>query len=619
MVQKLYKAHVRPFVRVVQGIPASWDSNTPTSVVSSKFGLAVWSPCNRFIAISPGHTMTADILDSATLQRLQSLPFSRRIALPPEALAFSPDSRMLTFFIRGQNILSPERFVVSWDLHTGGVVSAIEWKGFRDTKSRKAHIIYLMDGKTVAVISRYDDSTIISIYDVVSGVHMHNVDQGARTNLDLALGVPYVYTIWAHEASLRFATHGPMKITTWEVGFAPGATPTEIESVSIPDIPAFKPGKELDLAWTEFHPASCRLAVIRIEAEGTLLIWDARASKLLLHHTNINFRGPMTFSSDARFFSCSAIGSEVHLWKESPTGYALFAKLAHGTSYSQPYLSPDGGSIITFSYSAIQLWHTKSFTTTTSTNLAQALQHTGEDFVLEFLPERLLAVAARKEDRTVTVLDLKSGVPQLVIETPIKVYGLGPIENTIIVVGDKEVITWNLPTGGLPPDARMSVEDSTQTIDFHDDDSNAVVVASTSPDLGYIAWYGEDGFLEVYCTSDGQNLRVKLEWASVLWFSPGGHNIWCVDDNQAKVFTITQDTLDHTMTVLDVQDGSWGCPWGSSRCYKNGWILGEGGNRLLMLPPLWQSLDSADRIWSGKFIALLHGGLPEPVILELEP
>jgi hypothetical protein len=38
-----------------------------------------------------------------------------------------------------------------------------------------------------------------------------------------------------------------------------------------------------------------------------------------------------------------------------------------------------------------------------------------------------------------------------------------------------------------------------------------------------------------------------------------------------------------------------------------------------MLPPLWQSFESVDRVWNGKFLALLHGSLPEPVILELEP
>ena len=36
-----------------------------------------------------------------------------------------------------------------------------------------------------------------------------------------------------------------------------------------------------------------------------------------------------------------------------------------------------------------------------------------------------------------------------------------------------------------------------------------------------------------------------------------------------------------------------------------------------MLPPRWQS-DMVRWAWSGQFLGLLHGALPEAVILELE-
>jgi hypothetical protein len=87
------------------------------------------------------------------------------------------------------------------------------------------------------------------------------------------------------------------------------------------------------------------------------------------------------------------------------------------------------------------------------------------------------------------------------------------------------------------------------------------------------------------------------------------------------MFTITEDTLDHTKTV-DIEDGSWGFPWGSLYGYKvtdDGWIIGAGGKRLLMLPSLWKSRNATGRVWNRKFFASLHEELPEPVILELEP
>ena len=238
---------------------------------------------------------------------------------------FSPDSRTLASFTRN-NYSDTGGLLVSWDLRTGGVVGSIEWKGPSDTAVGNACITYSMNGKEVAVLSRYESSTIISIYDVVSGMFMYDVDHRACKNQDL--GTPYVYKIWTRGESLRFATPGPTGITIWEVDFALRATPTKVESVSISDNAVqtfvFKPRRQSDVYRTEFHPASCRLAFIRIGTEGTLLVWDARASKFLLQHTGVNFYASMTFSSDGRFFACSTVESGVYLWKESPTGYTLF-------------------------------------------------------------------------------------------------------------------------------------------------------------------------------------------------------------------------------------------------------------------------------------------------------
>ena len=623
IVQKLYQQHAKPFVRIVHGVSALWDSNTATTTFPFTICAAVWSPCERFIAISSWDTTRVDIIDSATLQQLQGLEFSGELLSDPEALAFSQDSRVLTSFIRGNYHPRTGGFVVSWDLQTGGVVSAIEWKGPRDTKVANAHITHSMDGKVVAVLPRYKSSATISVYDIISGVHMYNVDHGVRTNL----GAVYVYTIWTHGESLQFATPEPAGITIWEVGFVPGATPTEVESVSVPDKTiqafAFNPRKQSDVAWTEFNPALCRIAFIRIGTEDTLLVWDARTSKFLLHHTGTGFYPSMTFSSDGRLFACTTFESEVYLWKELPGGYTLFEKLTPSARYSKPLFSPTGESLVTFSGSTIQLWHTKIFTTAASNLLAQVPQHTHEDFVLEFLPDRPFAVVTRKKDKTVTVLDLKSGVPRLTIDTSIEVYGLRLIENTVAVIGDEMAIIWNLPEGNFPSDARMNVKDNTQTIKFANVDSSTVVATSISIDLRYIAlakFDGEDAFLDVYCTYTGRNIRMGAG-VHALWFTPGGQDIWCAVDNEAEVFTITQDALDLTKTVADIEDGSLGCPWGSSRGYKvtyDGWILGAGGKRLLIMPPLWQSLDSVDRVWNGNFLALLHGELPQPVILELK-
>ena len=626
LVRRLYASLAQPLVRVVHGVPVSWGSDAAAATSRFEIELAVWSPCDRFIAISPEREITVDVLDSTTLERLHRLEPPQEMSVYSEALVFSPDSRMLTSFVRNDNLDTGS--VVSWDLQTGGVASVIDWKGPPDTKVGKAHITYLGNGRMIAVLSRYDSSTIISIYDVVSGVHMHDVDHLALTNPDLTLESPYVYNIWTCGASLRFATPGPTAISVWEVGITPGAIPTEIETVSVPEF-VFRPREQSDIAWIEFHPASCRLAFIQNGIGGTLLVWDARTSKFLLHKTGLDFHPPMTFSSDGRLFACTTVESEVYLWKESPAGYALFKKFTPGIRCSKPCLSPSGRSIFTFGGSMIQLWSDKSFTTPTTPTpsvSAKTLQHTHEGFVLEFLPDRPSAVVTRKKDKSVTVLNLDSGALQLSIDTSTEVYGLRSIENTIVVIGDEKAIAWDLPGGEFPPDARMDVEGSTREMDFCGLENGTVVAASISSDFRYIALIRDNipgsqhNSLDVYCASTGRNLRKETR-AFGLWFAPGESDIWCVADDEAEVFTITEDALDHTKTVTNTEYGSWGCPWGSSRGFKvaeEGWVLRRDGKRLLMLPPLWRSRE-ADRVWNGKVLALLHGGLAEVVILELEP
>jgi len=251
-----------------------------------------------------------------------------------------------------------------------------------------------------------------------------------------------------------------------------------------------------------------------------------------------------------------------------------------------------------------------------------------EDFTLEFFPDRPLAVVARRKDKTMTVLDLTSGVPQLTIDTSIEVYCLRAIGGTIVAIGYEKAIIWNLPGGNLPPDARMNVEDSIRTINFGAVNDHPMFAASISLDFRHVAVVkGLPGrrlsrILDVYCPSTGQNLQVHAPDMCALWFVPGGHDIWGIADNKPIAFTIAEDSLIPTEIADDMEDEPRGFPWGSSCGYKvadDGWILGQGGERLLILPPLWRSQLKQCRVWNGKFVALVHGGLPEPVILEIEP
>ena len=615
----------------------SWDPNTAATTHPSVIELAVWSPCNRFIAITCNDTTAVDVLDSVTLQRLHTLESAQGTSTQRRAAIFSPDSRILSCSSDDsvgfrQQALS----VVSWDLQTGSLAGVIRWKGPPWTNTGDTSITYSADGKMVAVFHwhQFGSSANVFIFDVASGMHMHSHSLDDHT--------PLANGIWAYGESLRFATISKRTraITIWEVGFTSDATPTGVETLPAPDAYDNVYGS------LELLPAPCRLALVFLDG---ILVWDVQNSKYLLHSTNngVNFKGRMSFSSDGRFFACSA-ESDIYLWKESPTGYILHKKLPFRTEHPSPLLSRNGESIVVFGDHTIRLWRTKSLITSpsstppinppSSTSLITPPSSTStraqrtKNFVLDFSPDGVLAAVTVQDGKTVIVLNLKSGVPQLTIDASMWVYGIRVIGNTVVVKGgDGKVITWNLPAGNCVSDARMGLEDSSQIMNLDRPWYSPVGGAAISPDSRHIATIAGSPHpycLSIYSTSTGKRLgETSIDGTTpgtTAWFSPDGCDVWCVRDSSeaCRVWRVCRGR-----DALEASESEWrtvdveGYPWRSSRGYQvtnDWWILGPDRKRLLMLPPPFQSY-VVHRVWKGRFLALLHGGLLEPVILELDP
>ena len=459
----------------------------------------------------------------------------------------------------------------------------------------------------LSVCDNYRITTNLSICDVASGVYMHShsLDGGE---------ILLPNNIWTHGESLQFVTAGAETITIWEVGFTSGATPTEVGTLPILD------GFPIDGrgVGVQFLPSPCRLAFFTEECG--VQVWDARNSRCLLDCTDAEFYGGMSFSSDGRFFTCSGMESETYLWKESPpNGYILHEILVSSSEITNPLpsLSPAGELIVTPSRRAIQLWRTKRSTSASST-LTQAPQVTN-GFVLDVSPDETLAVVAMKEGDTVTFLNLHSGSVQLTINLGMEVYGLRVTGNAVGVICLKKVVIWNLPAGESVPD--MNLEGSARTIElFHE--LNFVSGAAISSDFHHIA-INKFSTLRLYSTSTGECLgQTKPKWdaSGTPWFSPDGCYVWGVGSSGwADVFRIggEQNMLECLEHRIGPQNPPEGYPWGSPR-YRvtKDWWLVLGRERLLMLPPPWRS-ESVGRVWKGNFLALLHNGLSEPVILEL--
>ena len=627
IVRQIYASHARPFARVVRGAPTSWDPNTAAASRPSEIRLAVWSPCSRFIAIAWGDIPTIDVLDSVTLQRLQSFRTSLNgyLACDP-LLAFSPDGHILTYHgIPGGD---HELCVSSWDLQTGGLVSTIWLQGPGPGYHRPfitPSIAHSASGGIIGVFHWYLVSTYIInifIFDVTSGacIHHHSFSQ--------AHWLPC--TIWTRKyirtygEAFRFATAHAATVTIWEVGFTLGATCKEVETLHIPVDLVHKNA----FGYSSFllaHTFGDMILLARRNGER-IQVWDVRNLKCLLDCEGGMYDGPDSFSSNGRFIVCTARQSPTYnIWKESPTGYVLHRILQSNTRHTNPPLSPNGEAIITFQGLIIELWRTREITTPPSgARTPEYHQH----FLLDFSPDGKLAVVTAQNGKTVTVLNLESGVPQLTIDAGMKVCGLRVIGNTVVVVGNGRVISWNLPAGDRVPDARVDSEDSAQTVDLSNFwNTSRVLSATISSDLRYVALMFPDRGLHIYNASTGEYLQTTKTWDDghtvTLWFTPDGSHVWCVGTiGEAHVWRVGErGALERLELAADVEHPPEGYPWRSSRGYRvtnDWWILGPDGKRLLMLPPRWQSYP-VYRVWKGKFLALLHNELPEAVILEMEP
>jgi hypothetical protein len=231
----------------------------------------------------------------------------------------------------------------------------------------------------------------------------------------------------------------------------------------------------------------------------------------------------------------------------------------------------------------------------------------------------------------VTVIGLRSGAQRLVIDTGMEVYGLKVSDNAIAVEGGRKLVVWNLPEKDGPSDgtaAAATIEDSIWTTTPKALGNRGPKFTSISPDFLIIAetWPGYEtgaiGSLAMHDVNTGARIGKAKANCDMPWFSPDGNQIWCEGDigmEQGWEIVRTSGSPKIKLVPLAVSPPEdW--PWRSSRGYTiadDGWILSREGKQLMWLPPRWRSDERGTRVWSGRFLALLHGTLSDPVVLEL--
>ena len=444
----------------------------------------------------------------------------------------------------------------------------------------------------------FNNDTIL-IYNVLSGTCLscHSISQ------------PIFETAWTCGEYLQFAIAESGSIEIWQVSFISSHTPTKVGSLSTPD--NFS-SNELVL-----FPTLSRLAFI---LDGEVLVWDAQHHKVLLHSTDAKNPRAMSFSPNGHFFVCGTKNREFHIWKESAAGYHSHQKLGVSSNTTTPLVSPNGESVISWNGRVVHLWNTVN---SPISIFGFSRAHYSGWFFLEFSSDESQVAVIESFSTTVTILDIKSGKPWLVIDADTKLCGLRMTEDKIIAVGDGKIFTWNLPE-------RDSVvnnwKNTVQTTAFKHSAPIRDLYGSVSPNLSYLALGDRKANdISIYNTHTGEKLAAVKADGYIPGFTPSGHGVWYARKHGAvNQWEIIEANGSNTFQLKGLEMGvepQHGFPWHSPDGYqitKDGWITSSSGKWLLWLPHHWQPDITIQRRWSGKFLAVWNRNSPEPCILKLE-
>ena len=563
---------------------------------------AIWSPCNRFIAVVTKKSIV--ILDAATLSLLDTLEIPSQYHQNGRwRPSLSMDGHCLT--------LIGKRELISWDLQTGGPLGAIPSGLEREAGPIAFSSTYSEDGKVVAVAYVVGNSHSINYnictYDL----------SGTEAGPHCAPKGQIIEPIWTHGKCIRFVTINHGSVVVSEVEFTSKNPLVEVESLPIAD-------KIIGADRFLFLPSLSRLA---FTLKDTIQVWDAKAAKLLLeskfpHYSIYDPHSPIgSFSSDGCFFAYLDKSKAVQVWKESPAGYVLHQKpqFVAGSKFPiKPRLSPSGESIsMSPRNGAFHLRHTRD-------QVPSLPNISKNDFTLVFSPDERFAAFARQWGNVVTIFDPLTGDLKLAIDTDMGVMCLGITGSALVVVGQEKVVTWYLPGGDCAFNA--SVNDSVRTTTLHLNRQGTPTCWSISPDFSCVAILVRDGWdmnLDIYDTSTGRRFSSNSTLVSVAGLAWDGREVWATRTKPSfsTRWKIVEDSGSGPIRVEPL-DGiihpSGVFPWESRHGYKvtdDGWVLNATEKRLLWLPHRWRS-DREHGAWSGRFLGLLQRELSDIVILE---
>ena len=445
IVRKLYHRFVRPAPRVVVGLPCSWDPRIASVVLPTQYPDMTWSPCSRFVAVTT--TTGIEFRDSTTLEKLSALESPASLSLSAVTISYSPNGRLLACACTWSS--SFELGIAIWDIQTGGIVKAIH--GGEPGYPRS--MLYSSDGKMLAVAcGKSPYKWTASIFDTASG------ERACSDELESELDPVF----WTEKNSIRFATShrdcDGLSIDTWEITSTSGGHPTKVDSFRV------RHEFHSDNHQITFSPASLRVAVVSV---NSTIIRDVRDSSPLLETSASRALGGYAghFSPDGNFFACTE-QQDLQIWKAFAEGYSLWAKFplrfpaAAGGTFA---FSPDSGSIIGWGSGITEVWKVDQVVNPPASERPYDVWN---NHLVSFSTNGAYVAIGRASLGVITVVDLRSGVPELIINLDMGIMDIKMIDDTVFALGDERVVSWNLTGGSYDQDRGVRLAGLDQSLEI---------------------------------------------------------------------------------------------------------------------------------------------------------
>ena len=466
-------------------------------------------------------------------------------------------------------------------------------------------IIFSLDQSTITLLTRFD----FHIYNRLSGEQICEGELLPSSNHQLGAH-------WVHEESLRFAISS-------KIGQELVISIQELQPTSAPllhVVKSFTMSPQDGLF--SFSPVSFHASFI---SGGGIVILDVQDSKVLLQS-----KGPYPISADFSHNGCLfAYGTpegNIHIWENTSTGYVPKSKLRPRLLWNGFLWSPTSISIMCWGVSVIQLLHPDNCLSPISSNSAMHSLHT--DRLVAYSADWTHIIIAQRGGGKITVLDLLGTIQQS-IDTNMAIMDINIVGNVIFVIDGirNRLSGWHLITGeqvGNTCDVEM------ENTALHIRILGPLALSSNSSQVAF----GADGAAFMYdiqaqkvvgdLITDGSDI-IHIQ------FSPDGSQLWFIvqfpDHESCKCYRVELDSAKDpcfgNVTIEDLE-GEWSLDSlfrSPDQCRiigkRSKWVAGPRGN-ILWLPLNWRKNHGLKTRWDDRFLTLLSGYHPEPIIIEFQ-